>query len=82
MQRLCNICESVNGFKAIVFASRSMTKSERKYCVTRKELLAAVYFTKYFPHYLLGRKFVIRSDHSLLRWLLNFKEPEYKDCIT
>ena len=62
--------------KAIAFASRSMTKSERKYCVTRKELLAAVYFTKYFRHYLLGRKFVIRSDHSSLRWLLNFKEPE------
>jgi hypothetical protein len=47
--------------KAIAFASRSMTKSERKYCVTREELLAAVYFTKYFRHYLLGRKFVIRS---------------------
>jgi hypothetical protein len=41
-----------------------------------EELLAAVYFTKYFRHYLLGRIFVIRSDHSSLRWLLNFKEPE------
>jgi hypothetical protein len=44
--------------------------------LSRKELLAAVYFTKYFRHYLLGRKFVIRSDHSSLRLLLNFKEPE------
>jgi hypothetical protein len=38
--------------KVIAFPSRSLTKAERKYCVTRKELLAVVHFTKYFKHYL------------------------------
>jgi hypothetical protein len=28
-----------------------------------------VYFVRYFKHYLLGRKFLIRTDHSALRWL-------------
>ena len=62
--------------RVIAYASRTLTKSERKYCVTQKELLALVYFVKYFKHYLYGRKFTARTDHNSLRWLLNFKNPE------
>ena len=40
----------------IAYASRTLTKSERRYCVTRKELLALVNFVKYFRHYLYGKK--------------------------
>ena len=29
-----------------------------------------------FRHYLWGRKFTIRSDHSSLRWLLNYKDAD------
>ena len=54
----------------------TLTKSERKYCVTRKELLAVVHFVKYFRHYLYGKRFKVRTDHDSLRWLLNFKNPE------
>ena len=31
---------------------------------------------KYFRHYLYGKKFTIRTDHGLLRWLMNTKNPE------
>ncbi len=31
---------------------------------------------KHFHKYLYGRKFVPRTDHSALQWLLNFKDPE------
>jgi len=45
------------------------------YCVTRKELLCVVYFTKHFRQYLLRRRFVIRTDHAALSWLKRTPEP-------
>lgn len=62
--------------RVIAYASVSLSKRERQYCVTRRELLAVVYGTKHFRHYLLGRPFLIRTDHNSLRWLRSFKNPE------
>ena len=42
--------------KVIAFASRTLNTAERNYCVTRKELLAVVYYIKAFKQYLLGRE--------------------------
>ena len=53
-----------------------LTPEQRKYCVTRKELLAVVRFTRQYRHYLLGRKFLVRTDHNSLTWLLRFKYIE------
>ena len=55
------------------YASRSLTRPEQRYCVTRKELLAVVEFVHHFRHYLLGREFTLRTDHRSLVWLRNFK---------
>jgi hypothetical protein len=60
----------------IAYGSRLLTKPERKYCVTRKELLAVVYFIDQYRPYLLGQKFILRTDHGSLTWLQNFKDPE------
>ena len=60
----------------IAYASRAINKHEQKYCVIRQELLAAVYFIKYFKNYLYGRPFTLRVDHAALQWMRNFKEPE------
>ncbi|GBL98225.1 Retrovirus-related Pol polyprotein from transposon 297 [Araneus ventricosus] len=60
----------------IAYFSKSLGKPERNYCVTRKELLAIVISIEHFHHYLYGQKFLLRTDHASLRWLLNFKEPE------
>ena len=62
--------------RVIAYASRVLSKPERHYCVTRKELLAVVAFTKHFRPYLLGRAFVLRTDHGSLSWLWNFRNPE------
>jgi hypothetical protein len=62
--------------KVIAYYSKAFSRTERKYCVTRRELLAVVASIKHFHHYLYGRHFLVRSDHDALRWLLNFKNPE------
>ena len=62
--------------RVISYGSRVLSKTERHYCVTCRELLAIVYFLQHFRPYLLGRHFTLRSDHGSLTWLRNFKEPE------
>ena len=64
-------CEHV-----IAYASQVLTKPECHYCVTRCELLAVVTFVQHFRPYLLGRKFLLCTDHGSLTWLWNFREPE------
>ena len=62
--------------KIIAYGSKSLDKCERNYCVTDRELLAVRYFTEHYRSYLLGRKFLIRTDHQALRWLFTMKEPK------
>ena len=70
------LSERVNGEERVVtYANRNLSKAEVNYCVTLKELLAVVYFTKCFKHYLLGRRFTIRTDHAALQWLRRIPEP-------
>ena len=67
----------VNGReRVIVYASRTHSKPERRYCVTRKELLIVVTFICYFRSFLLGQKFTLWTDHGSLTWLSKFKQPK------
>ena len=59
----------------LAYASRTLTRAEKNYDVTRRELLAVVYGLKTYRQYLLGRKFVIRTDHSALQSLRRTPEP-------
>ena len=61
--------------RVVAYASRRLDRRERNYCITRKELLAVVYFVRYFRQYLLGRQFKIRTDHAALTWLRRTPEP-------
>ncbi|MCG8035188.1 MAG: DDE-type integrase/transposase/recombinase [Candidatus Thiodiazotropha taylori] len=62
--------------RPICYASHILMKAHRNYCTTRKELLAIVKFCRQFRHYLLGRFFLIRTDHNSLVWLMRFKYIE------
>ena len=62
--------------RVIAYGSWTLTRSERNYCTTRKELLALLYFVRNFRSYLLGHPFVVCTDHAALQWIQSFKEPE------
>ena len=62
--------------RVIAYGSRLLTKPERKYCVTRRELLAVITFIQQYRPYLICQKFMLRTDHGSLTWLKNFKDPE------
>ena len=62
--------------RVIAYGSHALNKAERNYCVTDRELLAVKYFMMQYKHYLLGRHFLVQSDHQALRWLFSLKEPK------
>ncbi|SAM00567.1 hypothetical protein [Absidia glauca] len=54
----------LNGFMA-----RSLSKSERNYAVTKKELLAIIFALNKFHQHLWGRRFTLYTDHKALVYL-------------
>ena len=65
-----------DGERVVAYFSRAFNKAERRYCVTRRELLAVVLSIRHFKYYLCGPLFRVRTDHAALQWLMTFKEPE------
>ena len=58
----------------IHFSSKKLNDAERNYSVIDKELLAIVWSFKKFRPYLLGRKFILYTDHNPLKYLSSFKD--------
>lgn len=62
--------------RVLAYGSRALHCHERNYYATRLEMLALVDFIDPFRYYLLGRNFLVRTDHHALKWLMSFKQPE------
>ena len=60
----------------ISYASKTLNRHQRNYCVTRREMLAIIVFVEQFHHYLCGSNFLVRTDHAALYWLLRKRNPE------
>ena len=59
----------------IAFASCSLAPSKKKYSQIEKEGLAIIYGVKRFHQYLLGRYFIVYSDHKPLQYLFSESRP-------
>ena len=59
----------------VAYASKGTKPSERNYGATQLELLAVVWATEHFQHYLVGRRFTLVTDHTSLKWLMNIDSP-------
>ena len=83
MSRQCGQCQrpdcpvSASDREVVIaYASRSFRLSQRRYCVTRREILTAVVMCTHFQSYLQGAQFTLRTDHISLRWLQKFRNED------
>ena len=58
----------------VAFYSRKLLPRETRYSTVEKECLAITAATHAFRVYLLGRKFMIQTDHRALEWLNRLKD--------
>ncbi|KAF9760667.1 Retrovirus-related Pol polyprotein from transposon [Nosema granulosis] len=61
--------------RMIAAFSKNFDKHQVNYSVTDKELLAVVKSIDHYRHYLLGREFLLKTDHKALTYLWETKNP-------
>jgi hypothetical protein len=49
--------------------SKTMDNAQKNYSVTDKELLAVVKSMENFRRYLIGKEFVLRTDHGAIKYI-------------
>ena len=59
----------------IAYTSRGLKPHEKNYSTIEKELLAIVFGTKQFRHYIWSRKVILLTDHRPLQWLKGHGDP-------
>ena len=62
--------------RPIAFGSKLLNSAQRQYCATYRELLALITMVNMWKQYLFGQKFILRTDHSALKWLTSLKNCE------
>jgi len=61
--------------RPVAYASRRTSETESKYSTSKIEMKAVMWATEKFRHYLLGRPFLLITDHTALKTLINLKDP-------
>ena len=68
-----------DNWKPVAYASRALSDTERRYAQIEKEALASTWACEKFSNYILGRSFLLESDHKPL---LNTKHlDDLPPCI-
>jgi len=60
--------------RPISYASRQMNNVKQNYSASETEMCEVTWASKHFRCYLYGKKFVLRTDHSALKYLHKFAE--------
>jgi RNase H-like domain found in reverse transcriptase len=60
----------------IGYWSRGLTGAEKSYSTTEQECFAIVWAVLHLRPYLEGKRFVIRTDHDSIQWVLNLADAQ------
>jgi hypothetical protein len=64
----------MQGGHPIVFESQKLSQTDRLYSIYDKEMLAIMHVLTKFRQYLVGSKFVVKTDHKSLKYFLEQKD--------
>jgi hypothetical protein len=64
----------MQGGNPIVFESQNISQPKRLYSIYDKEMLAIMHALTKFKQYLVGNKFVVKTDHNSLKYFLEQKD--------
>lgn len=67
-----------NKLHPVAYFSNSLTESQKKWSTYNKETFAMVYATRHWYVYLVGSKFLLRTDHNPLTHIRKKKDPHGK----
>ena len=73
---LGGVLSQIQNDQVVAYCSRALRPSQRRYCTTKREMLAAEAMCIQFRSYLRGARFTLRTDHKSLVWLHRFKDTE------
>ena len=60
----------------IYYASKALNEAQKNYTVTEQELIAVVFVYEKFRSYLLVTRFIVHTNHSALRYLMEKKDAK------
>ena len=68
------LCQEVEGeLLPVLYGGTTLTKAEKNYCTTDKELLGCYFAVKKCEFYLLGNEYALYTDHEPLIHLRTFR---------
>ena len=62
--------------RTLAYGGRLLTKSEKNFCITQRELLAIVEAVGTWHVYVAAAPFTVRTDHRPLCWLRTLRNPQ------
>ena len=65
-------------WKPCAYFAKHLSKTQRNYCTSERELLAIVLAIEHFKQFLYGTEFIVVTDHQPLQWLMTRKNPAPK----
>lgn len=68
--------------RIISFASKALTSTERKYAQNQREALGVVWAVEHFSYFLLGRRFILRTDAQGVTFILNRSREDSRRALT